>query len=385
MTRTGVLARYEGRLARGEIETDPAQHEAARRLDALSAALGAWGSRPRGLFAALRSSRPQAPRGLYVHGSVGRGKTMLMDLFFDATAFTPKRRMHFHEFMAEVHDRIARARQADPGDPIPIVAGEIAAQAGLLCFDELHVTDIADAMILGRLFTALFERQVVVVATSNSVPAELYKNGLNRQLFLPFIDLIETHMDVLELKAAKDFRLDKLAGRQLYFAPDDAAARAALDQHWERLTGHHKPEPVDIEVKGRHLVVPVASMGVARFAFADLCDRPLGAADYLQIAHHFHTVLIDGIPMLTPDRRDVARRFINLVDTFYDNRVCLIASAEAEPDLLYPAGDNATLFQRTASRLTEMRSEAFLEGREARIGRAPPPGHNPSDAEPFDI
>lgn len=385
MTRPGVLPRYEGRLTRGEIEPDPAQHEAARRLDRLSAALAAWAQRPRGLFAALRSHRPEVPPGLYVHGSVGRGKTMLMDLFFDATEFAPKRRMHFHEFMTEVHDRIGRARQLDSGDPIPIVAGEIAADAALLCFDELHVTDIADAMILGRLFRVLFERQVVVVATSNAAPHELYKNGLNRQLFLPFIDLIEKHMDVLELIAAKDFRLDKLSGRQLYFTPADAAARAELDQHWARLTGQHKLEPVDIEVKGRHLKVPVASMGVARFHFDELCDRPLGAGDYLQIAHHFHTVLIDDIPILTPDRRDVARRFINLVDTFYDNRICLIASAAAEPGALYAAGDGATLFQRTTSRLTEMRSEAFLEGRASRIGRAPSPGHNPSDAEPYDL
>ena len=382
MTRPGVLARYQGRIDRGEIEPDPAQAEASHRLDGLSQALAGWGGRRRGLLGLLRGSRVEPPRGLYIHGSVGRGKTMLMDLLFEATAFKPKRRCHFHEFMADVHDRIGRARKADPGDPIPIVATEIAAEAGLLCFDELHVTDIADAMILGRLFKALFERDVVVVATSNVTPHDLYKNGLNRQLFLPFIDLIEERMEVIELKAAKDFRLDKLAGRQLYFSPADRAARHEMNQHWERLTGHHALAPVVLEVKGRKLQVPRASMGVARFEFAELCDRPLGAVDYLQIAHHFHTVMVDEIPILTPDRRDVARRFINLIDMLYDNRVCLIASADAEPETLYTAGDGTFLFQRTISRLTEMRSEAYLDSRARRLEQVPVPGHNPSDAEP---
>lgn len=384
MTRPGVLSRYQGRIERGEIEPDPAQGEAARRLDVLSRDLTRWGGPPRGLLGRLRGSRGAAPRGLYVHGAVGRGKTMLMDLFFDATDFHPKQRSHFHEFMADVHDRIGRARKADPGDPIPIVAAEVAAEAQLLCFDELHVTDIADAMILGRLFKALFEREVVVVATSNSEPHDLYRHGLNRQLFLPFIDLIEARMEVLELKSAKDFRLDKLAGRQLYFSPADRAARQAMNDLWERLIGHHELMPVTLDVKGRKLAVPRAAMGVARFEFAELCDRPLGAVDYLQIAHHFHTVMIDDIPILTPDRRDVARRFINLVDMLYDNRVCLIASADAEPDALYTAGDGAILFQRTVSRLTEMRSEAYLDSRERRLEQVPIPGHNPSDAEPIE-
>jgi cell division protein ZapE len=318
----------------------------------------------------LRRSKAPAPQGLYIHGSVGRGKTMLMDLFFDTVAFKPKHRAHFHEFMADAHDRIGAARKKVDGDPIPHVAADIAKSAGLLCFDELHVTDIADAMILGRLFKVLFARGVVVVATSNAAPEDLYKNGLNRQLFLPFIDLIEDHMAVLELKSAKDFRLDKLAGRPLYFAPNDARARAELDDHWQRLTGQHPNQPLALEVKGRKLHVPSASMGVARFSFADLCEKPLGSADYLQIAHHFHTVLMDDIPVLGPGRRNEARRFINLIDTLYDSRVCLIASAEAEPDSLYQKGDGADLFQRTASRLTEMRSEAYLVGRAARAHAA---------------
>ncbi len=310
------------------------------------------------------------PRGVYMHGAVGRGKTMLMDLFYEATDFTPKRRLHFHEFMSEVHERIARGRATTDGDPIPFVAAEIAAGAGLLCFDELHVTDIADAMILARLFKVLFERDLVLVATSNAPPDRLYWNGLNRQLFLPFIDLIEGEMDVVELKAAKDFRLDKLAGRQLYFCPCDRRAATAIEDHWQRLTGHHPAAPATLEVKGRSLRVPMASMGVARFTFADLCERPLGTVDYLHVAHAFHTVLLEGIPVLGPAQRNEARRLINLIDTLYDNRVCLIASGDAEPHLLYPAGDGANLFERTASRLMEMRSEAYLSGRATRAAAA---------------
>jgi cell division protein ZapE len=365
-----VLNQYRDLVSLGEIECDPAQLEAAERLDALSQSLRAWRPERTGLMSLLGRRKTDAPRGLYIHGAVGRGKTMLMDLFHGAVAFSPKQRSHFHEFMAEVHERIGEARRAVEGDPIPVVAGEIAAKARLLCFDELHVTDIADAMILGRLFKHLFERGIVVVATSNAGPGELYKNGLNRQLFLPFIDLIEERMDVIELKAAKDFRMDKLAGRPLYFTPADAAARAELDEHWERLTGHHTPAPVELEVKGRRLRVPLAAMGVARFPFAELCEKPLGSLDFLRIAHAFHTLLIDGIPVLGPARRDIARRFVNLIDTLYDNRVCLIASAEAEPGQLYPRGDGADLFQRTASRLMEMRSEAYLEARSARAARA---------------
>jgi cell division protein ZapE len=262
--------------------------------------------------------------------------------------------------MAEVHDRIRRGRGTTDGDPIPFVAAEIAAEAPLLCLDELQVSDIADAMILGRLFEMLFERGTILVATSNAAPSGLYPNGLNRKLFLPFIALLEDRMQVLELASAKDFRLDKLAGRQLYFAPHDEYAREALDAHWERLTGHHPAEPVVLEVKGRRLEVPRASRGVARFAFGELCEVPLGALDYLHIAHAFHTVLIEGIPKLGPERRNEARRLINLIDTLYDNRVCLIASAEAEPQALYPEGDGAITFERTASRLREMQSEAFL-------------------------
>jgi cell division protein ZapE len=356
-----LLEQYERRVALGEIEPDGAQREAVLRLDALASMLEDWRPGGRGgLLSSLFRPRAATPRGLYLHGGVGRGKTMLMDLFFEEVSFTPKRRLHFHEFMSEVHDRIQRGRATTDGDPIPFVAGEIAAEAGLLCFDELTITDIADAMILARLFKALFERGLVVVATSNSPPDRLYWNGLNRQLFLPFIALLEEQVDVFELRSAKDFRLDKLAGRQLYFAPLNERAAAGVEEHWARLTGKHPGAPTFVDVKGRQVHVPMASMGVARFAFSDLCEKALGSLDYLHIAHSFHTIVVEGIPVLTPERRNEARRLVHLIDTLYDNRNCLIVSAEAEPDQLYPQGDGAQLFERTASRLMEMRSEAYL-------------------------
>ena len=366
-----LLETYRALVRDKVIEADPAQAAAAARLDRLAQKLEGW--RPRkGRLRRLVGGTQQAPKGRYIFGPVGRGKTMLMDLFFEAVAFEPKRRVHFHEFMAEVHERIAAARKAVPGDPIPEVARALAGQAQLLCFDELHVTDIADAMILGRLFRGFFDEQVVVVATSNAAPGELYKNGLNRALFLPFIDLIGEHMELEELLAAKDFRLDKLAGKSLYFTPADANARAQMNRLWGDLTGHHPGAPVDIDVKGRRVRVPQASMGVARFGFAELCEQPLGANDYLHIAHAFHTVLIDAIPVLQPAQREVARRFVNLIDALYDNRVCLIASADDEPQALYPGGDVHFLFERTASRLIEMRSESYLTGRSDRLSARVP-------------
>ncbi|MDX2155604.1 MAG: cell division protein ZapE [Hyphomicrobiaceae bacterium] len=364
----GPLETLKARVAAGEMDADPAQLAAAERLGALGDALAAWRSGRRwSLGGLLGGKKVPPPRGLYIHGKVGRGKTMLMDLFFEATRFTPKRRLHFHEFMAETHDRIGAARKRVEGDPIPVVAAEIAQGAGLLCFDELHVTDIADAMILGRLFKGLFERDVAMVATSNVPPSGLYKNGLNRQLFLPSIALIEQNMEVMELVSAKDFRLEKLEGQRLYFTPADAAAQKALSSAFTRLTGLLQGRPTEIDVKGRSLRVPEAARGVARFTFDELCDRPLGSLDYLAIAHRFHTLILSGIPRLVPERRAAARRFINLIDTLYDARVGLIASAEAEPDDLHPAGDESFLFERTASRLIEMRSAAYLESRMERI------------------
>jgi cell division protein ZapE len=364
-----LLDEYRSLIAKGVIEADPAQAAAAAGLDALARALRGWRPRSRGLGRLIARATPP-PKGHYIFGPVGRGKTMLMDLFFETVRFQPKRRVHFHEFMAEVHERIGVARQTVAGDPLPRVARGLAKKARLICFDELHVTDIADAMILGRLFKELFAEPVVVVATSNVPPNELYKNGLNRALFLPFIQLIEQHMNLEELLAAKDFRLEKLVGRQLYFTPADLHAKGELDRLWSELTGKHPGAPTELTVKGRAVRVPLASMGAARFAFGELCEQPLGANDFLHIAHTFHTVLIDGIPIFTPAHRDVTRRFVNLIDTLYDNRVCLIASAAAEPHALYPAGDMQFLFERTSSRLYEMRSEAYLMGRLDRIGAA---------------
>ncbi|HRD75286.1 MAG TPA: cell division protein ZapE [Hyphomicrobiaceae bacterium] len=359
-------ARYAERVARGEIEHDVAQAAIVAQLGALGDALATWRPQKRWSLSQMFGAKARPPRGLYIHGAVGRGKTMLMDLFFDAVAIEPRRRIHFHEFMAEVHDRIATARKTVEGDPIPHVAREIAEGASLLCFDELHVTDIADAMILGRLFAGLFVADVVVVATSNSSPGELYRNGLNRQLFLPFIAMIEERLDVAQLDAAKDFRLEKLAGLPLYFSPADADARRALSKAFQRLTGVPHGAPLTLDVKGRAVIVPEAASGVARFTFDELCDTPLGSLDYLHIAHAFHTVIIDSVPLLVPERRAAARRFINLIDTLYDNCVGLIVSAAAEPHELHTEGKEAQLFERTASRLVEMRSEAYLGERARR-------------------
>ena len=360
-----VLHRYDEKLKDGGLSPDDAQRACAGRLDQLANALELEAARRGSLLGRWRPSAA-TPRGVYIHGGVGRGKTMLMDLFFETVTMPLKRRIHFHAFMAEAHDRIGGARDKHEGDPIPIVAKGLAASAHLLCFDELFVNDITDAMVLGRLFRGLFEHGVVVVATSNAMPGDLYRNGLNRQLFLPFIDEIEDRMDVVELAASRDYRLAKLSGHQLYYSPADETARARIDEHWQRLTATKSGRPSKIEVKGRAISVPQAAMGAARFGFNDLCDAPLGSLDYLALAREFHTLVIDDIPVLGPARRDVARRFITLIDTLYDNHVCLIASADAEPDALYPEGDGAEQFVRTASRLTEMRSDAFLAGRARR-------------------
>ncbi len=362
-----VIPRYSSMVEAGELQPDPAQRQAAEALSALAREL--YGNRRSdGWFAGLFKNKVHdAPKGLYLHGAVGRGKTMLMDLFFAEVKVQAKRRVHFHEFMSDVHDRIARARKRNEGDPIAPVAREIAAETTLLCFDELHVTDIADAMILSRLFKVLFAEGIVLVATSNLPPQDLYRHGLNRQLFLPFIDFLENHMTVLELAAAKDFRLEKLTGQKLYFSPLDDAAHADMRSAFERQTGLKAGAPATVNVRGRTIAVREAAMGVAIFDFADLCEQPLGARDYRHIARAFHTLLIENIPTLTPDRRNAARRFINLIDTLYDNRIGLIASAAAEPDQLYPTGDGADLFARTASRLIEMRSEAYLADRGQRL------------------
>ena len=364
------LVHYQSLVASGAIEPDAAQAQAAEAFAALEQRLAGYKPvRKQGLLGRLFADKDEAPpRGLYVHGEVGRGKTMLMDLFFQQSLVLHKRRAHFHEFMAEVHERIygfrqniARGEIAD-GDVIALTAASIFDEAWLLCFDEFHVTDIADAMILGRLFAKLFELGTVVVATSNVAPEDLYKGGLNRALFLPFIAQISEHMDVLRLDARTDFRLEKLVGVKMWLVPADYNADAALGRAWIRMTGNAPCKSRDISIKGRVLHVPCSADGVARFSFADLCEKPLAASDYLRLAHDYHTIMVDRIPVMDYAERNEAKRFIALIDTLYDNAVKLMASAAADPLALYLAteGDEANEFKRTSSRLIEMSSQSYL-------------------------
>lgn len=359
--------RYAAMVAHGDLMEDASQRLAVAALEELNTALQAYKPGNGGfldLFNGRRRSDP--PKGLYFHGDVGRGKSMLMDLFFEHAAFQPKRRVHFHEFMQQVHEDIHTWRQKKKSgkvkgdDPIAPVAAQIADSARLLCFDEFHVNDITDAMILGRLFSALFDLGVVVVATSNVAPADLYRNGLNRALFLPFIDVLLNHVRVVTLDGDIDYRLSKLSDLEVYYTPLGAAADEKMQKAWMRLTAVERGEPCELTIKGRVLTVPQAAMGVARFDFADLCDQPLGAGDYLKIAHQFHTLLIDRIPALDPDKRNQAKRFVTLIDTLYDQKVKLIASAAGAPGSLYPKGDHAFEFKRTVSRLREMQSADYL-------------------------
>jgi cell division protein ZapE len=374
-------AHYQALVSSGAIEADAAQAEAADALADLEGRLAYYKPvRRQGLLGRLFTDRNGAPpRGLYVHGEVGRGKTMLMDLFFQHSSVVHKRRAHFHEFMAEVHERIYGYRQnmargeIPDGDVIGLTAAAIFDEAWLLCFDEFHVTDIADAMILGRLFSKLFELGTVVVATSNVAPEDLYKGGLNRALFLPFIAQIADHMDVWRLDARTDFRLEKLTGVKMWLVPADRDADAALDKAWVKMTGNAPCKPRDISIKGRILHVPCSAHGVARFSFADICEKPLAASDYLRLAHDYHTLIIDRIPVMDYPERNAAKRFIALIDTLYDNAVKLMASAAADPMSLYLATDGyeANEFKRTSSRLIEMSSESYL---------ALPHGHKDSAA-----
>ncbi len=367
-----VVEQLNALTASGELKADAAQLGVAAHLDRIlsdlklrkpakkKSALG-W------MFARKAASSPSV-KGLYVHGSVGRGKTMLMDMFFQMAPIEKKRRCHFHEFMADVHNRVHAHRQklksgeTKQADPIPPVAAQLLAEAELLCFDEFTVTDIADAMILARLFTELFANGCTLVTTSNVVPDNLYKDGLNRGLFLPFIDLLQQNVEVVSLDSPIDYRMEKVKSLPVYVTPLDGAADQAMDMAWHHLTAGQAVAPVEIEMKGRSVLVPRAAGRVARFTFRDLCEKPLGASDFLAIADRFDTVFIDHIPMLRADRRNETKRFIILIDTLYDHTVRLFASAAAMPEDLLGTrkGIEGFEFDRTASRLFEMRSADYL-------------------------
>ena len=366
-----LAAAYREKLDRGEIAPDAAQAQAVEALSRLEGELNSL-SEPSFSLPFLKK-RSEAPRGVYLWGPVGRGKSMVMDLFFAAAPVEKKRRVHFHAFMGEVHGlvdqwrkgdmaaRKARFGQAKGDDPIPPVAALFASEARLLCFDEFHVTDIADAMILGRLFETLFARGVVVVATSNRAPDDLYKDGLNRQLFLPFIDLIKQRLEVVRVAGAKDFRLDRLKGARVYFSPLGPANEAAFDQLWRALLGDDAETGATLDVLGRMIALPRAFGGHVRASFASLCGQALGPQDYLALAQRFHTVFLEDVPVLSPDKRNEAARFVALIDALYEAKAKLVILAADEPDRLYPQGSGAFEFERTASRLQEMRSESWLE------------------------
>jgi cell division protein ZapE len=372
MSPPPITAQYAALVAAGEIEEDPAQEEVVAKLARLNERLAmhrlARKSSSLGWLFGQKVDRGEDLKGVYIWGEVGRGKTMLMDMFFAACPVQRKRRAHFHQFMLDVQERLnvyrqkLKAAETLPGDPIHMTADELAEEAWVLCFDEFHVTDIADAMILGRLFTRLFERGVVVIATSNVEPADLYRDGLNRSLFVPFIALLMERMEVVRLEARTDFRMEKLIGVKVWHVPADATAERALDEAWRRLTGGRKGTSLDLVVKGHKLHVPRAVMGVARFTFHDLCGLPLGAVDYLRIAREFHTIIIDHVPVMDYAMRNEAKRFIALIDTLYDRGVKLVASADAEPADIYRAdeGFEASEFKRTVSRIAEMGSAEYL-------------------------
>jgi cell division protein ZapE len=372
-TGSGPLAVYRHSVSSRRLIADPAQAAAAERLQTLWRKLRHYDPPARLARKTLvgrflrRKPVDEAPgdhlHGLYLVGEVGRGKSMLMDMFFETAEVPRRRRIHFHAFMQEAHRRIFAWRQdnADGRDPIPPLADQIAEEAILFCFDEFQINDIADAMILGRLFEALFERGVIVVATSNTLPDDLFRGQPGRDAFLPFIGIIKHNLDVLVLESAQDYRRVRLDIEDTWHVPLGEAARTALDEAFVQMAEGEPVAPVSLHVMGRTLPVLQAANAVARFSFDDLCARNLGAGDYLAIATHFHAVVLDDVPRLTPDNHNEARRFINLIDNLYDHRVKLVASAAAIPDELYAEGDGAKAFERTASRLIEMQTEGYFE------------------------
>jgi len=356
-----VTSAYQELADRGVLIADPAQREAAGLLDGVLAGVSA--PRPKGLLGKLFDK--QGPvRGLYLHGEVGRGKTMLMDLFFAAVPIRQKRRVHFHEFMDEMHAGMAAFRKGKKGkdaDPVEAVVRPIVKSGlRLLCLDEFHVHDITNAMLLYRLFDKLFAHGVTLVATSNVVPDQLYKDGLNRQLFLPFIELLKQHCAVVALPAARDYRRMKFAGQHVYAFGTGPEVRAEMDRLWLRITGGEPGHPGVVESIGREIAVPVVAMGAARFGFADLCEKPLGSRDFVRIAHQFDSVVIDGVPQMDRTKSDAAKRFILLIDNLYDRGVKLGASFAVPLEQLGLDDRTAFEFQRTVSRLDEMQSEEYL-------------------------
>ena len=361
---TEVAERYRALVGGGELRPDPDQEKAVEVLDRIAAELAPEPKkRP---WARLFGKAPPPPRGAYLWGGVGRGKSMLMDLAFESIPAKPKRRVHFHEFMLEVHERLRAEREKEEGDPIPPVARAIAAEARLLAFDEMVINNAADAMILSRLFSQLLAGGVTVVATSNRPPRDLYLGGLNRELFLPFIALVERELDVVPLNGPTDYRLERLGGFPTWYVPNGPEASRALSEAFFRLTDFSvedraKVPAEDIDVQGgRTLHVPKSLKGVAVFSFRRLCGEARGAADYLAVARRYHTVILVGIPVMGPDRRNEAARFVTLIDSLYEHKVKLLAAADAAPSGLYPAGDGAFEFQRTVSRLVEMQSQDYL-------------------------
>jgi cell division protein ZapE len=354
--RNQLQSNYDELVTEEALRLDPAQVMALAELEPIRVYLELTTTRRTGLIASFTGRhKPVPPPGLYLWGGVGSGKSMLMDLFFNSTNIKRKRRVHFHAFMQEIHDAIHKARQKGTSDPIAPVAKAVAAEARLLCFDEMQITDITDAMIVGRLFENLLALGVIIVTTSNREPTELYKNGLNRQLFRPFIGLIQTHMNVHHLESETDYRQHRLRERQTWFTPLGAAATSELDRVWSDLT-NGQDHPLTLRLKSREVRLPHFHNGIARASFADLCQNPLGPADFLAIAGAVRVLLLDGIPVMSRAKNNEAKRFVTLIDTLYEARVHLIASAEADPERLYQKGTGAFEFERTASRLREMQS-----------------------------